>query len=287
MTAADDSMPGSLDEGLLGLLEGRHLSPAQRRIAQYMLDNLPESVFLSSVELAERAGVSQPSVTRFATALGFSGYPDLRKKLQPLAVRSNGREPQPDGNEFQAAIDTDIRRLESLRAELANTDTLMRVGRSLAGSVPLPLLGLRISSSIAQSFGYRAKRVHPDVRVITRGEVVFDELLRAKQSGASWLLAFVLPRYPVAAIEALDYAKSIGLRCAIITDRPLVPFAHYADELLTSGVNDRFVFDSHASPLMLSMLVLKALVDAKPQRAQRRLEEFERMVRSAKIFVPE
>jgi len=287
MTAADDSMPGSLDEGLLGLLEGRHLSPAQRRIAQYMLDNLPESVFLSSVELAERAGVSQPSVTRFATALGFSGYPDLRKKLQPLAVRSNGREPQPDGNEFQAAIDTDIRRLESLRAELANTDTLMRVGRSLAGSVPLPLLGLRISSSIAQSFGYRAKRVHPDVRVITRGEVVFDELLRAKQSGASWLLAFVLPRYPVAAVEALDYAKSIGLRCAIITDRPLVPFSHYADELLTSGVNDRFVFDSHASPLMLSMLVLKALVDAKPQRAQRRLEEFERLVRSAKIFVPE
>lgn len=279
--------PRSLDEGLLGMFEGRHLSPAQRRIAQYMLDHPLEAVFLTSVELAQRAGVSQPSVTRFATALGFTGYPDLRKALRPLAAGRESARGRPDHNEFQEAIDADVRRLETLRGALADPEPIVRAGRFLAASVPLPVLGLQVSASLAQSFGYRAQRVHPDVRVLTSGDVAVDALLRARQSGASWLLAFVLPCYPVAAIGALEYARRLGLRCVVITDRPLVSFAGHADELLTSGVNDRFVFDSHAVPLLLSMLLLKAIVDAEPERAQRRLAEYERMVQSTGIFLAE
>ncbi|MEV0582361.1 MurR/RpiR family transcriptional regulator [Nonomuraea sp. NPDC050310] len=73
-------------EGLEELLAGRRLSPVQRRIALYLSEHLAEAIFLSSVELAERAGVSQPSVTRFAMALGFAGYPELRQALRPLVV---------------------------------------------------------------------------------------------------------------------------------------------------------------------------------------------------------
>ncbi|GAA3085409.1 hypothetical protein GCM10020000_84860 [Streptomyces olivoverticillatus] len=68
-------------------LFGSHrLSPAQRRIAQYITDHPTEAAFLSITDLAERVGVSQPSVTRFATSLGFTGYPALREALQPLAL---------------------------------------------------------------------------------------------------------------------------------------------------------------------------------------------------------
>lgn len=80
-----------MGEGLERLLAGRRLSPVQRRIAHYLDEHLAEAVFLSSIELAGRAGVSQPSVTRFAMALGFAGYPELRRALRPLVVR--GEEP--------------------------------------------------------------------------------------------------------------------------------------------------------------------------------------------------
>src|ERR1700753_2404957 len=73
-------------DALLTLLDGRRLSPAQRRIAQYLLDHMPDAAFLSSVVLARRAGVSQPSVTRFAAALGFSGYPAFRDALREIAL---------------------------------------------------------------------------------------------------------------------------------------------------------------------------------------------------------
>src|SRR4028118_1761675 len=56
-----------------GLFEGGRLSPTQRRVARYVADHPREAPFLSSVELASRAGGSQPTVTRLAVARGGGG----------------------------------------------------------------------------------------------------------------------------------------------------------------------------------------------------------------------
>ncbi len=45
---------------LRALFDGPHLSPGQRRIAQYLIENITEAAFLSITDLAERVGVSQP-----------------------------------------------------------------------------------------------------------------------------------------------------------------------------------------------------------------------------------
>src|SRR5690348_484881 len=86
VTEGDGQRALSPTERLLALFNGHRLSPIQRRIAQYLLDHMPEAAFLSSVDVAERVEVSQPSVTRFAVALGFSGYPALREALRPIAL---------------------------------------------------------------------------------------------------------------------------------------------------------------------------------------------------------
>ncbi|MYR55653.1 MurR/RpiR family transcriptional regulator, partial [Streptomyces sp. SID625] len=80
---------------LRALFDGPQLSPGQRRIAQYLIENLAEAAFLSVTELADRVGVSQPSVTRFAGAVGFSGYPALRERLQSLALAGLAGGPGP------------------------------------------------------------------------------------------------------------------------------------------------------------------------------------------------
>src|SRR5215471_8639851 len=108
---------------LLALLDGRRLSPAQRRIAHYLLENLPEVAFLSSMELAERVGVSQPSVTRFAAALGFSGYPELRTALRPIALRApeaGFHSEHIAGNELHSALASDQANLEALHKYAAD-----------------------------------------------------------------------------------------------------------------------------------------------------------------------
>src|SRR5439155_11927622 len=138
--AAVSSATLSPADELLALLDGRRLSPAQRRIAHYLLENLPEVAFLSSVDLATRVGVSQPSVTRFAAALGFSGYPELRAALRPIALRvpepgSHGQ--RVAGNELHAALESDQANIEALHKYAADPSRLARLGNDLAAAEPL------------------------------------------------------------------------------------------------------------------------------------------------------
>lgn len=286
--ARSTSSPSPADE-LLALLDGRRLSPAQRRIAHYLLENLPEVAFLSSMELAERVGVSQPSVTRFAAALGFSGYPELRAALRPIALRvpeTGIHGERIAGNELHSALESDQANLEALHKYAADPSRLARLGTDLAASEPLSVIGLRMSAPVASYFAYGAARIHPDVRVIdTPGSPAQEALLRAKAAGGTWLVAFVLPRYSAESVVVLRSARELGLKTAVVTDVPLVPFAHLADALLPVGVGSRSVFDSHAAPMAFAALLLQSLADAAPERTQERLEAYEALAETRGFYV--
>ncbi|GAA3580199.1 MurR/RpiR family transcriptional regulator [Nonomuraea rosea] len=265
--------------GLGVLLDGRRLSPVQRRIAHYLGEHLDEAIFLSSVELAERAGVSQPSVTRFAMVLGFAGYPELRQALRPLVLGGGVEAPQE--SLLRGAIDAEIRNLALIRERLT-AFPLKELGEQLAATEPLPVLGLRVSCGLATTFAYYARRIHPDVRLLTHGgSDLIDGLHAARRAGAEWVVAVVLPRYPTEAVQALEYAEKMGLRVAAITDRSDFP----AEIVLDAPVGDRLVFDSHAAPLALAMALVEAMADAAPLRTQARLEEYERMTDETGTFL--
>jgi DNA-binding MurR/RpiR family transcriptional regulator len=297
-------------DALLMLLDGRRLSPAQRRIAQYLLDHMPDSAFLSSVVLARRAGVSQPSVTRFAAALGFSGYPAFRDALRAIALDTPGAatlagpaglhgpdgRPGPGGpaaagrddagHPMQAAVADEIANLQALHELLADPRVVTGLARELVTSVPLAVLGLRISAPLAEYFSFAARRIHPDVRCLTfGGSVVFDALLHVSEAGGKWLVAFALPRYPAETVQALRFARRLGMRTAVISDVRFVPFAGDADVLLPAGVGTRLLFDSHAAPAVLAGVILQAMADADPERAQERLREHEQLSAGQGVFL--
>ncbi|MBT2510406.1 MurR/RpiR family transcriptional regulator [Streptomyces sp. ISL-98] len=275
---------------VLALFGGHRLSPAQRRIAQYMVDHLTEAAFLSITDLADRVGVSQPSVTRFASSLGFSGFPALREALQPIALSSVAGPPDTREeirrNELQAAIDAEIENLESLRRTLADPNQVLNLGRELARSIPLTVLGLRISVSLAEYFAYAARRIHPDVRVVTRGgSVAYDALLQSREAGGTWVVAFAMPRHANETLAAMQAARSTGLRVALITDLTLGALVDEADVTLTAGTGSRLVFDSYSAPGVLSAAVLQAMADADPERTQVRLEGYEQVADQHNFFI--
>lgn len=276
----------SLSERLLVLFNGRRLSPTQRRIAQYFLDH-SDAAFLSSTELAQRTGVSQPSVIRFATALGFSGYPDLRRSLRRVVLESS-----PDAaddvrrNELQAIVADDQATLASLHDSLARPRQVLEVAEQLAQSSPLTVLGFRVSAALASFFTYGARRIHPDVRLIAAGHTAaIDALMQSRQAGGSWLLAFALPRVPVETVDAIRLARSLGMRTAVVTDTALVDFANDADVWMPVGVGARGVFDSQAAAMTLAAALMQAMADAAPERTQERLEAFEQMAESRGFFI--
>ncbi|WP_226781207.1 SIS domain-containing protein [Oceaniglobus trochenteri] len=63
------------------------LSPAERKVGAVVLSDVRQAVEDSNATLAQRAGVSEPSVTRFCRAIGCDGVRDFKLKLaQSLVV---------------------------------------------------------------------------------------------------------------------------------------------------------------------------------------------------------
>jgi len=275
---------------LLKLFEGHRLTPTQRRIAHCMVRQAGDAPFLSSVELAELAGVSQPSVTRFAVALGFDGYPALRRNLREstpaTAAAPSAEDAEPDlNNAYQQAVQAEIDNLRHLAALLADPAPVERAGRMLAATPTLPVLGLRAASAQARGFAYFAAKVHPDVRLLDEGgSMLSDRIDGCVGAGADVLLCFALPRHPKEVAEALAYARSAGLRIVTVADSAFAPVAHPDDLLLPAAVGTGLVFDTACAPMLLGRVLLEAMCDGLPE-AQSRLEDFDARAAERGLFM--
>ncbi|MFD9719746.1 MurR/RpiR family transcriptional regulator [Streptomyces sp. NPDC059076] len=268
------------------LFEGHRLTPTQRRIAHHMVRRAADVPFLSSVELAELAGVSQPSVTRFAVALGFDGYPALRRHLREITPPGRPATTTVDDapNEYQQAVQAEIENLRQLSDLLADPAPVERAGRLLAASRPLPVLGLRAASAQAHGFAYFASKVHPDVRLLDQaGSLLADRIDSSLCAGADVLLCFALPRHPKEVVEALAYARSRGLTVVTVADSAFAPVAEHSDLLIPAAVGTGFSFDTACAPMLLGRVLLEAMCDALPD-AQARLEDFDARAAARGLF---
>ena len=276
---------GSPAARLQQLFEGRRLTPTQRRIAHSMVRRAGDVPFLSSVELAELAGVSQPSVTRFAVALGFDGYPALRRHLREVAPAGASAGGSASYNEYQQAVLAEMENLRHLAELLADPAPVERAGQLLSRSRVLPVFGLRAASSQARGFAYFAAKVHPDVRLLDEGgSMLADRIDAARRAGAEVLLCFALPRHPREVVEALAYAREQGLTVITVADSAFAPVAAHSDLLIPAAVGTGLAFDTACAPMLLGRVLLESMCDGLPD-AQARLEEFDVRAGARGLFV--
>ena len=56
-----------------------HFSKGQRLIAKYIEEHYDKVAFMTASKLGATVGVSESTVVRFATEIGYAGYPELQK----------------------------------------------------------------------------------------------------------------------------------------------------------------------------------------------------------------
>ncbi len=263
------------------------LTPAQRRIARYICDHGSEVAFLSSVELAGRVGVSQPSVTRFASAVGYAGYGDMIDAVREVVMAPRNVDNDPGLNRMQVAVEHSIESLSYLRDQLSDLGPLDAAARLLADSQPMVVCGFRGSVPLASWFSFFASKIHPAVAALWGSDShMFEKIAQAKLAGATSLLAIVVPRYPTQALLTLEAAKREGLKIVLIVDSTLSPLARYADVVLPAPVNPDFMFDSQVAPLQMAAVLLEQLADQYPEQTQRRLDRLEDLAADHDFFLP-
>lgn len=287
MTTDRDSRHRSFVDSELGArLTSARLTPVQRRIARHILDSPREAAVLTSVDLADAIGVSQPSVTRFATAIGFSGFPEFVRALRETLLREPSMDGSYEPDEWSLVIRRSIEDLQGLDDWLRGSNAISVASRTLMSSVPLLVYGCRLSLGLSETFGYLAAKIHPMVvHLDGRGGALADPVAQAVDAGARCMVAVVLPRYPREAEAAIQIAKRAGLEVVLLTDSPMSPLVELADQVLYAPVNYSLVFDAFVAPMQLISILLDGMVDADPEHAERRLDAFEELAVRERLFL--
>src|ERR1700682_3282948 len=79
MTATAPALTTSLAERVATRLT--ELSPAEARVAAFISEHAEDVAFLSVNDLARQLQSSDATIVRTAPALGYAGFPDLRREL--------------------------------------------------------------------------------------------------------------------------------------------------------------------------------------------------------------
>ncbi len=225
------------------------MSEQLQSAARYVLDEPSDVALLSMREQARRAGVKPATMTRFAQALGLSGYEEV-KAAHARAVRDAGAGFASDaGARFEAQklkgdravaaeVATAIAGHVSRLAEPDSLERLVAAAERLAGAHRVFCLGLRASHPAAWHLGYVLSLIGDGVvQLDAPGGSGGDALARAKTGDVLFVVS-VHP-YTRAAVELAELAKARGCAVVAVTDSPVAPLARLTDVA---------IFASTASP---------------------------------------
>ena len=243
---------------------GKRLSKGHRRIAQYIVEHYDKAVFMTASRLGESVGVSESTVVRFATALGYEGYPQLQRSLQELVshrLTANQRFEMSAEISPEEAMDNVMRSdMQNLRATLEELDHTVfeNVVQRMLSARRIYVMGLRSASPLAQFMAYYLNYIFPDVRLISSGSSdVFEDIARIGREDVLFGISF--PRYSTRTLEAMRFAKSCGAQVIALTDGPMSPLHATADACLMARTDMASFVDSLAAPLSVINALLVSL----------------------------
>jgi len=234
------------------------MSRNQRAIAEFIMARPEECAFLTAGELGRRVGVSESTVVRFATAVGFPGYPELQRALQEeLRQRLSTVERMEAGREgirqlgdmLQAVWQNDVANVNRTFQTLPKED-FDRAVAMLAEARHIYVIGLRTSACVAVLLATALRYLGKSAFRIDLGVGDFWERLDAA-GPEDVIFGISVPRYTRWTAEMLDYARRKHIPTVVLTDNPVSPLSELADVTLPAVTDFNAFIESFVAPLSL------------------------------------
>ena len=241
-----------MERDILALInkENHKFSKGQRMICRYISENYDKAAFMTAGKLGQTVGVSESTVVRFATELGYDGYPGMRRAMQEM-IRNRltavqrievAKEQIDRGNILDAVLSADMDKLRSTIDEVSKEDFNRAVDAILKAET-VYIVGMRSSTSLASFLGFYLNLL------LHEGDV---------------FLGISFPRYSSRTIKAMQFAKSTGATAIGITDGQSSPFVGVADINLFAKSDMVSFLDSLVAPMSLINALIVAIGYQRP-----------------------
>ena len=261
------------------------LSPAERKLARVLLASYPIAGLESVARFAERARVSPPTVTRFITKLGFSGYPEFQETLRhevqarlssPLTRYRDDQPERATDSVLSDAMEVASANLKATLVVLSHRDANEAVELLADVRRRVLVIGGRMSAPLARYLAGQLHLLRPGIGLVDAERSAPAQQLIDMRKG-DVLVVFDYRRYQADTIESARVASTQGCHVVLFTDPWLSPASAFARQVIVTSVDTVGPFDSLVGAMAVVEGVVAAVLGRLGPRAQSRMQTLERL----------
>ena len=258
------------------------LSKGQKILATYITDNYDKAVFLTAAKMGQVVGVSESTVVRFATHLGYKGYPEFQKALEEM-VRNKlnsiqrmevtyGRISQSHILETvlqsdQEKIKDTLEHIDEHAFELA-VDTIIKAKH-------IYIVGIRSCAPLAAFMAFYFNLMFENVTLLqtNNSSELFEQMVRISKDDV--IIGISFPRYSMRTLKAMEFANNRNAKVITLTDSVHSPMNLYSSCNLIARSDMASIVDSLVAPLSVINAMIDALCMKKQGEVAKTLETLE------------
>jgi DNA-binding MurR/RpiR family transcriptional regulator len=270
------------------------LTKSQQRIATYLLASYDEATFLSAADLAERLDVSEATVVRFAKAIGYDGFPAMRRHLQELfrakftpaarLQRKLSELASSQGTVLTKVIDMEMQYLTEAAHDLDPTDFDCAVDILLSGQ-RIFVFASGPSGILADLATWRFRRLGiPTIAMTESGRHLLENLQLLKQGDVMLVAGFQHLTSELVAV--LDHARATDCRSILLTDTLGPALRDKPDVILAARRGPVSTFHSLTVPMSILNALILAVAMARPDESLAALNRLQQLRSTSGLDIP-
>ena len=258
------------------------MSKGQKLLSTYITDNYDKAVFLTAAKMGETVGVSESTVVRYATTLGYKGYPEFQKALEEL-VRNKlisvqrmevtyGRISQSEI--LQNVLQADADKIKTTLEKIDNNAFDLAV-KTILEADNIYIVGIRSCASLASFLAFYLNLMFDKVHLLVTNSSseIFEQMVRIGKDDV--IIGISFPRYSMRTLKALEFANNRNAKVITITDSIHSPMNLYSSCNLIADSDMASIVDSLVAPLSVINALIVALCMKKQNVVAKTLTELE------------
>ncbi|MGA9534890.1 MAG: MurR/RpiR family transcriptional regulator [Desulfobacterales bacterium] len=260
----------------------KELTPKSRIIGAYVRENPRKVVFMTVAELAKACAVSEATVVRFVSQLGYGGYSDFQLSLRDfvdteltLLDRVDLTDMvEPGAERFRRVVSEEIDNLRQL-FEHADIEQMGRVVSLLYSSPQIYVIGSRLSYALSHYLGWSLTKVRGGIQIFKGSDKTTIDWLTISPADVL-VVVITVSRYPNELIRLAKLAKRLDHPLLLLTDSSTCPIIHEADESLIAPSSHIPLIGTPTSLSCLITYLVKELASqygAELKKHQEKLEQ--------------
>jgi len=266
------------------------MSKSQRKIAQFVLNNTDSVPFFTVGKLAKMVGVSEATVVRFATFLGYEGYPEWQRAMQDTVKRQLTTVERlkltedvysSEDKAVYEMFEEEVERIQKMASQF-DADSFHQAVQQILEAKRIFIIANRSAVSLGAFLEFYFDLLFENTELIRNPHGISEKLFRLNKDDVVIGLSFA--RYTKTTIDAVSFAKDRGATVIAITDHLLSPLIPFSDVALCAPSEMPSFIDSFVAPLSLINALITAVGRKKRADIEKHLSDLEDVWERFNIF---